>query len=116
MYVYSVGRRRRTRTGGEPALIVDDDGSATLHVRVGDETNLEIVLERDVAVPTTRGPAVVRRITLYADDPRAYLEEVRRHIGEPRRPPSAEGPRQLKAATPVRAWPITSWCTSEVPS
>jgi len=79
--VYSVGRRRRTRTVGEPALIVDDDGSATLHVRVGDETNLEIVLERAVTVRTTRGPAVVRRIAFYADDPKAYLEEVRRHIG-----------------------------------
>ena len=79
--VYSVGRRRRTRKDGEPALIVDDDGSATLHVRVGDETNLEIVLERDVTVRTTRGPAVVRRIALYADDPKAYLDEVRRHIG-----------------------------------
>ena len=69
------------RKDGEPALIVDDDGSATLHVRVGDETNLEIVLERDLTVRTTRGPAVVRRIALYADDPQAYLEEVRRHIG-----------------------------------
>ena len=48
--IYSVGRRRRTRKDGEPALIVDDDGSATLHVRVGDETNLEIVLERDLTV------------------------------------------------------------------
>jgi hypothetical protein len=79
--VYSVGRRRRTRNDGEPALIVDDDGSVTLHVRVGDETNLEIVLERDLTVPTTRGPEVVRRIALYADDPKAYLDEVRRHIG-----------------------------------
>ena len=79
--VYSVGRRRRTRQDGEPALIVDDGGSATLHVRVGDETNLEIVLEHDVTVRTTRGPAVVRRIAFYADDPKAYLEEVRRHIG-----------------------------------
>lgn len=79
--VASVGRRRRTRKDNEPALTVDDDGSATLHVRVGDETNLEIVLERDVTVRTTRGPAVVRRIALYADDPQAYLDEVRRHIG-----------------------------------
>lgn len=79
--VYSVGRRRRTRRDGEPALIVDDDGSTTLHVRVGDETNLEIVLERDLTVATTRGPEVVRRIALYADDPEAYLDEVRRHIG-----------------------------------
>jgi hypothetical protein len=81
--IFSVGRRRRTRKDKEPALVVDDDGSATLHVRVGDETNLEIVLEHDVTVPTTRGPAVVRRITLYADDPKAYLDEVRRHIGRP---------------------------------
>ena len=77
--VYSVGRRRRTRRDGEPALIVDDDGSTT-HVRVGDEAKLEIVLERDLTVATTRGPEVVRRIALY-DDPEAYLDEVRRHIG-----------------------------------
>ena len=79
--IYSVGRRRRTKKDGEPAVIVDDDGSATLHVRVGDETNLEIVFEHDLTVRTTRGPAVVRRIALYADDPKAYLDEVRRHIG-----------------------------------
>ncbi|HEY5981122.1 MAG TPA: hypothetical protein VIT41_15965 [Microlunatus sp.] len=79
--VYSVARRRRTRQDDEPALIVADDGSATLHVRVGDETNLEIVLERDLTVRTTRGPEVVRRIALYADDPTAYLDEVRRHLG-----------------------------------
>lgn len=79
--VHSVARRKRTQQDGEPALTVDDDGSATLQVRVGDETNLEIVLERDVTVRTTRGPQVVRRIALYADDPQAYLDEVRRHIG-----------------------------------
>ena len=45
------------------------------------ETNLEIVFERDLTVRTTRGSEVVRRIALYADDPKAYLEEVRRHIG-----------------------------------
>ena len=79
--VYSVGRLRRTRKDGEPALTIDDDGSATVHVRVGDETNLEILLEHDVTVRTTRGPAVVRRIAFYADDPKAHLDEVRRHIG-----------------------------------
>jgi len=67
--------------GPGPASLGCDDGSATLHVRVGDETNIEIVLERDVTVQTTSGPEVVRRIALYADDPKAYLDEVRRHIG-----------------------------------
>ena len=76
-----MGRLRRTRKDGEPALTIDDDGSATVHVRVGDETDLEILLEHDVTVRTTRGPAVVRRIAFYADDPKAHLDEVRRHIG-----------------------------------
>ncbi len=33
------------------------------------------------------------------------------------RPPYVSGgPDQLNADSPVSAWPITSWCTSEVPS
>ena len=39
-------------------------------------------------------------------------------VGRARRPPGDDigGRRQRKADCPVSAWPMTSWCTSEVPS
>jgi hypothetical protein len=73
--------------------------------------------------PHAVGPDGVR--VRFADDPRSGGRPTdrsvrRRSQGLPGRgaPPHRLKPEsvQLKAATPVRAWPITSWWTSEVPS
>ena len=79
--VDAVAIRKRSRQEKEPKVTVDDDGEANLHVRVANETNLEIELDQSAAVRLPHGTECVRRISLYADDPKAFLAEVRRHIG-----------------------------------
>jgi hypothetical protein len=79
--VDAVAIRRRNRVGKAPKVTLDDHGEATLHVRVANETNLEIELDRPAAVRLPHGTETVRRISLYADDPKAFLAEVRRHVG-----------------------------------
>ncbi len=79
--IYAVSRRKRTRKDREPKITVDDDGSATLHLWIGDETNLELSLERPTEFRLPQGPVTVSRIALYAEDSLGFLIEVRRHIG-----------------------------------
>jgi hypothetical protein len=79
--VHVVSRRSRTRPEKEPQVVVDERGEATLHLRVGDETNIEIRLEGPREVRLPQGRRTVSRITLHVDDPRAFMDEVRRHIG-----------------------------------
>lgn len=76
-----VSRRKRSRQGKEPQVVVDEHGDATLHLRVGDETNVEIRLEHPLEVRLPQGRRTVGRITLHVDDPRGFMDEVRRHIG-----------------------------------
>lgn len=79
--VHVVSKRVRTRPDKEPQVVVDEHGAATLHLRVGDETNIDIRLERPLEVRLPQGRRTVSRITLHVDDPRAFMDEVRRHIG-----------------------------------
>ena len=79
--VHVVSKRSRTRPEKEPQVVVDGHGEATLHLRVGDETNIEIRLEGPLEVRLPQGRRTVSRITLHVDDPRAFMDEVRRHIG-----------------------------------
>ena len=65
-----------------PAVLeIYAEGLATLHLRIGDETNLELSLERPTEYRLPQGRATVSRIALYAEDPRGFMDEVRRHIG-----------------------------------
>ncbi len=79
--VYSVGKRKRVRPDGEPKITTDTDGTRTLHLRMGNETNIDIRLERPIRCRLPSGAEEVERVALYADDPAAFLAEVRRHIG-----------------------------------
>ena len=79
--IYSVTRRRRTRPDKEPKITLDDDGQATLHLRIGDQTNLEVQLERPTELRLPQGLVTVTTIALYAEDPGGLMNEVRRHIG-----------------------------------
>jgi len=79
--IYSVSRREHTTQGRKPKVTVDPDGQATLHLRMRDETNLEIKLDRPVQLRLPHGVETVRTVAFYADDPKGFLAEVRRHIG-----------------------------------
>lgn len=79
--VYSVARRKRIKQDGERAVTVDGDGEQTLHLRIANETNIEIELEQPTPLRTPRGVQIVRRVTIWVDDTSAFMAEVRRHIG-----------------------------------
>ena len=53
----SVTRRRDTLQSKQPRVSVDEDGGATLHLRMQNETNIEVQLkkaDRDTAATGTR--------------------------------------------------------------
>jgi hypothetical protein len=77
--VQSVTRRRNVIQEKQPKVTMDADGQATLHMRVQNETNIEIQLERAMPLRLPHGTETVRRVHLYADDPAAFLNEVRRY-------------------------------------
>ena len=78
--VYSLTRRTRTTQEKQPKVTVDDAGNATLHLRMQDETNIEVGLERPIRVRLPHGTETVSGINLYADDPKAFMNEVRRYL------------------------------------
>jgi hypothetical protein len=77
----SVALRKRTAPEKEPKVSVDAEGAATLHMRISNETNLAIEFDRPTAVRLPSGVETVSAVSLYADDPQGFLNEVRRHIG-----------------------------------
>ncbi|MCF6744203.1 hypothetical protein E9529_07925 [Blastococcus sp. KM273128] len=81
--VDAVSRRLRTREEKAPRL---DRGAGSLDLWMQDRTNVEIELDRPVAVRLPEGEAVVRRVGLFADDPAAFLAAVRQFT----QPPSAD--------------------------
>lgn len=64
----------------EPKLTVED-GGAVLNLRMQNETNIAITLERPVDVRLPSGPETVRRVRLWADEPKRFMDAVRLHIG-----------------------------------
>lgn len=79
--ITSVERVTTTRIDKAPPL-VRADGVATYYLRMNDATNLLIELERPTLIDVPRGPVVADAIALYADDPKAFLQEVRRRAGQ----------------------------------
>ncbi|MGY1721157.1 hypothetical protein ACI8AG_19145 [Blastococcus sp. SYSU DS0552] len=82
----SVARRSRTRPEKAPRFARGDDGAATLQLWMHDQTNVDIVLDRPVVVRLPELTGEVRAVRLFADDPVAFLAEVRRQR------PSVAGP------------------------
>jgi hypothetical protein len=75
----SVVLRKRTIQEKEPRVTVNEQGEATLHLRIMNETNLEIRLEQPTALQLPSGTETVSVVTIYADDPKGFLAEARRH-------------------------------------
>ncbi|WP_350346932.1 hypothetical protein ABIQ69_09765 [Agromyces sp. G08B096] len=83
--VASVAPARRVDEPKTPRVTETDDG-ATLSLRMQNETNIEIELERPIRVELPgRAPKggvhEVTRVRLWADDPKAFLASVRTHLG-----------------------------------
>jgi hypothetical protein len=77
--VHSVTRRKRVNSDKQPKVTRDDNGEASLHMRIQNETNLEIRLNRPVSLRLPHGIETVSMVNLYADDPQAFMDEVRNH-------------------------------------
>jgi len=80
--------QRSGRVSGEPKTpkVFREDDKSVMAIRVSDETNLEITLERplELSLPGLRpkgGAHTCNIVRFWADDPRSLLEEVREHIG-----------------------------------
>jgi hypothetical protein len=78
--VYSITHRKHTTREKQPKVTVDDAANSTLHLRMQDETNIELELERPIRVRLPHGTETVTGINLYADDPKAFMNEVRRYL------------------------------------
>ena len=77
--VESVSLTRKTDEAKAPRITVDD-GRRTLWMRMQNETNIEVVLERTVPVRLPSGPENVDVVRFWVDDPKGFLAEVRKHI------------------------------------
>lgn len=75
--IYSVTRRKRAITEKQPKVTVDEQGAATLHLRIVNETNLELRLEEPTPLRLPHGTETVSLLAFYADDPKAFMAEVR---------------------------------------
>jgi hypothetical protein len=85
--IESVTRRKHTILNKQPKITVDEDGQATLHLRMQQETNIEVVLKDATGVRLPQGLETIKKVTLYADDPKAFMNEVRDHLGPDRSKP-----------------------------
>lgn len=82
--VASVSRSRRVDEPKSPRLVDTEDGRM-LSLRVQDETNVEITLERPTLVrlpgrPPKGGDQMVTAVRLWTDDLDGFMEAVRTHI------------------------------------
>jgi myo-inositol-hexaphosphate 3-phosphohydrolase len=76
----SVTRRKNVNQEKQPKVTVGADGQATLHLRILNETNVEVELERPTPLRLPHGTETVSRVNLHADDPAAFLHEARRFV------------------------------------
>lgn len=78
--IESVRRRKHTLQDKQPKVTVDEDGETTLHLRMQNETNIEVRLRAPIVVRLPQGPETIGKVTLYADDSKAFMNEVGRHL------------------------------------
>lgn len=84
--IASVELAKDVRVDEAPDITRDDEGAATYHQRISDMTNLLIRLEVPTQIRIPSGTETVSAITLYAADPRAFLDQVRQEAGRPAEP------------------------------
>lgn len=78
--VESVSLDKQTDEAKAPRVTIDDDGKRTLWMRMQNETNIEVALERATAIRLPSGTETVNAVRFWVDEPRDFLAEVRKHI------------------------------------
>ncbi|HEU4807494.1 MAG TPA: hypothetical protein VFT01_04470 [Homoserinimonas sp.] len=79
--IYSVEPNKQVAESAKAPKVTPGDDGDTLHLRIQNETNILIRLERPTVVRLPHGAETVREIRLYADEPKQFMDAVRRHIG-----------------------------------
>lgn len=74
--VAAVEWRTVNLTEKRPKVTVDN-GQRTFSLRVQNETNIEVELERPLTLRLPHGTETVDRIAFYVDDPKAYMTRMR---------------------------------------
>ena len=82
--IASVARNLRVDQPKSPK-IVETEGSRTLMLRINDETDIEIVLERPTVVRlpghgVNGGEQTVTAVRIWVDDPQAFMDAVREYL------------------------------------
>ncbi|GAA1770707.1 PH domain-containing protein [Agromyces humatus] len=82
--IASVARNRRVDQPKSPKF-VEADGSRTLVMRINDETDIEIELERPTVVRlpghgANGGDQAVTAVRIWVDDPQRFMDEVRTYL------------------------------------
>jgi hypothetical protein len=78
--IASVTRRKLTIQDKQPKITIDEDGEATLHLRMQNETNIEVHLKEPTEIRLPHGREIISKITLYADDSQALVNEAQHHL------------------------------------
>lgn len=82
-----VSRRRELPSSIRAVQVQEVDGQTDLHVAVGGETNVSLVLRRPLTLRTAGGDITADRVSLLVDDPKVFLAQARDQLAlsSPRR-------------------------------
>jgi hypothetical protein len=78
--VESVSLDKQSDEAKAPRVTVDDQGRRTLWMRMQNETNIEVALERSTAIRLPSGTETADVVRFWVDEPRDFMAEVRKHI------------------------------------
>ncbi|HEX5906864.1 MAG TPA: hypothetical protein VFY56_07590 [Propionibacteriaceae bacterium] len=70
----SMTSRKHTTKDKQPKVTIAEDGAATLHLRMQNETNIEVQLKAPTEIRLPSGPETISKVTLYADDSKGLHE------------------------------------------
>lgn len=95
--VHAVAIRRHS-PASKPPRLMEGEGSCTLVIAVSNATNLEVTLEGLTSVqlpgtPPKGGQQQITSIRLWADDPKAFMAQVKEHFDGSPATPSCAAPR-----------------------
>ena len=83
--VAAVKTNRRSYASGRKVQLEPPEAPTTLNAPISSTTNVEVILRGPTTVRLpNRSQATVTRVNLYADDPRGFVAEARKHLAERR--------------------------------
>lgn len=78
--VHSVTLGKHTDEPKAPRVTMDGTGRRTLWIRMQNETNIEIALERPMVVRLPSGEETTDVVRLWVDEPKPFMDEVRKYL------------------------------------